>query len=98
MATDEVRHQINVSPVDNEDGTLKGLNLQPQSRNVRKSSDGRQLRRDWWEDDGEPLFVPIGALADLVREMVDWPTYYANGQAARDSKDGWVIPGTESAK
>lgn len=39
----------------------------------------RLLFYEMTEDDGEAIEVPTSKLADLIRELVDWTTYYVTG-------------------
>ena len=85
MAEDRKVTRYNVHPVENPDGTLAGLRIDVDERIERVSDNGAVLDR------GLPvtvqsLEVPQSKVADLVRELVDWPLYYANGEAARDSR------------
>ena len=84
MAVDRKRTEYTVQPMENEDGTLEGLRIQRTERVIRESDTGAILNHGWPTNVGEPLEIPASKVADLVRELTDWPLYYATGQAARD--------------
>ncbi|QSM01184.1 hypothetical protein SEA_NANOSMITE_160 [Mycobacterium phage Nanosmite] len=85
MATDRKITKYEVQPLENADGTLEGLKIQRTERIQRESDNGRVLDYGYpVRDVGEPLEIPASKISDLVRELVDWPLYYATGQAARE--------------
>lgn len=85
MARDVRKTEYNVQPLENPDGTLEGLSIQRTVRVSRVADDGRVLSYGSTEDVGEPLEILANKVADLVRELVDWPLYYARGEAAREA-------------
>ena len=84
MAKDVVIKDFSVQPVE-EHGYLVALTIQPTVRVGRKSSDGKVLSYGMTENDGEPIKIPVSKLADLIRELADWPIYYASGEYALDN-------------
>ena len=86
MAKDVEVLEFYVQPVEDKDGNLEGLSIQPTVRKKRVSDDGKMLSYGVTEDRGEALVVPAGHIADLARELVDWPVYYAVGQASEDRR------------
>lgn len=84
MAVDKKVTSYDVQPIENPDGTLGGLSIQKIERIERVSDTGATLRYGQRNDVGEPLEIPVSKVATLVHELVDWPLYYATGQAARD--------------
>ncbi|AEL17882.1 hypothetical protein TRIXIE_78 [Mycobacterium phage Trixie] len=89
MAEDRKITKYEVSPLDNPDGTLAGLAIQRTERIQREAANGRVLDYGYpTRNVGDPLEVPIGKVNALIGEMVNWLSWYANGDAARDSKAG----------
>lgn len=86
MATDRTITKYEVNSMENADGTLEGLIIQRTARVTRESETGKTLNYGATVNVGEPLEIPISKVADLIRELADWPIYYANGQAARDRR------------
>jgi hypothetical protein len=80
MAKDKAIRKFDVQPVENGDGELRALKIQPTVRWTRESANGKTLDYGSTEDEGEPLIVPIHKVADLVRELTDWPIWYATGK------------------
>lgn len=85
MAQDKKVTKYDVQPVENPDGTLAGLIIQRTERISRVSDKGARLSYGATEDVGDPLEIPLSKVSDLVRELVDWPLWYASGDAARDA-------------
>lgn len=80
MAKDIVRKGFDVQPVD-ENGKLKALVIRPTTRTARVSADGKVLSYGQTEYlENQSLEVPVDKLADLIRELADWPIWYAKGQ------------------
>lgn len=88
MAKDVRIQEFRVQPVE-DNGRLAALTIQPTVKIKRVSQDGKVLSWGWAEDDGEPITVPIKNLADLIRELVDWPTYFASGEYEHDNQGGY---------
>jgi len=86
MAYDKTVTKFNVQPSEDAEGNLTGIRIQCTVATTRMSDDGKELRRGWPEDYGPEMFVPASHVADLARELVDWPLYFATGQAARDRR------------
>lgn len=84
MAKDVVIKDFSVQPVE-EDGHLVALTIQPTVRVGRRSSDGKVLSYGMTRDEGGPITIPVSKLADLIRELADWPIYYASGEYIRDN-------------
>ncbi|AVP41927.1 hypothetical protein SEA_JSQUARED_85 [Mycobacterium phage Jsquared] len=84
MAQDRKITKYEVSPLESANGELEGLKIQRTERIQRESDNGRILNYGWTNDVGEPLEIPASKIPDLVRELVDWPLYYATGAAARE--------------
>lgn len=84
MARDKVIREFRIQPVDGDDGSLAAITIQPTTRTARLSDDGKVLAYGWTVDDGAALEIPVGKLADLIRELADWPIYYASGEYVRD--------------
>jgi hypothetical protein len=85
MAEDRKVTKYDVQPVENPDGTLAGLRIDVDERVERVADNGRVLDR------GFPVTVnsieiPQSKVADLVRDLIDWPLYYATGISARDAR------------
>jgi hypothetical protein len=87
MAQDNKITKYEVQPIENPNGTLAGLRIQRTERFSRVSDSGAVLSYGHTTDVGDPMEIPWNKVADLVRELVDWPLYYANGEAARDRRD-----------
>ena len=87
MATDRKITSYEVQPIENTDGTLQGLSIQRTERITREGANGATLDYGKNVDVGAALEIPISKVADLARELADWPIYYATGQAARDRKE-----------
>jgi hypothetical protein len=86
MATDRTITKFEVSTTENDDGTLLSLNIQRTQRVTRESETGKTLSYGSTVSMGEPMEIPISKVPDLIRELADWPIYYATGQAARDRR------------
>ncbi|AEK10050.1 hypothetical protein FDH96_gp117 [Mycobacterium phage Rey] len=84
MAQDRKITKYDVRPLENADGTLEGLSIQKTERITRESDNGRTLDYGHTVDVGDPLEIPASKVADLVRELVDWPLYFATGRAASE--------------
>ncbi|QXN74107.1 hypothetical protein SEA_MICULUCIGAS_78 [Mycobacterium Phage MiculUcigas] len=84
MAQDRKITKYEVSPIEDESDVLIGLKIQRTERITRESDNGRMLNYGQTVDVGEPLEIPLSKVADLVRELVDWPIYFASGAAERD--------------
>jgi len=69
MAKDVEVLMFCVQPVEDEDGNLEGLSIQPTVRKEEVSDDGKMLSYGVTEDRGEALVVPADHIADLVREL-----------------------------
>lgn len=76
MAEDRKITKYEVNPVE-ESGRLVGLSIQRTERWTRESNNGRTLDYGQTKDVGEPLEIPISKVSDLVRELTDWPIWYA---------------------
>lgn len=84
MAVDRKITKYEVNPIENPDGTLGGLRIQRTERITRESDTGATLNYGSTTDVGDPMEIPLSKVADLIRELADWPMYYANGDAMRD--------------
>lgn len=80
MATNRTVTNFDVRPVEGDDGKLAALKVQRTERVKRVSETGKMLNYGITNDVGEPLEIPIGHVADLVRELTDWPVWYATGK------------------
>lgn len=85
MATNVNKTGFTVQVVENDDGTLAALTIQKTLRVSRVADNGRVLDAGMVSDVGDAMQVPAHYLADLVRELVDWPMYYACGAAAQEA-------------
>ncbi|AIT13552.1 hypothetical protein SEA_SEMPERFI_78 [Mycobacterium phage SemperFi] len=83
MAQDHKITKYNVRPLE-ENNELTGLAIQRTERWERRADNGRVLDYGTTVNVGDPLEVPASKVADLVRELVDWPIYFATGAAARE--------------
>ncbi|QCG76928.1 hypothetical protein SEA_XIANYUE_75 [Mycobacterium phage XianYue] len=83
MAQDRKITKYEVRPLE-ENNELTGLSIQRTERWQRESDNGRVLDYGTTTNVGDPLEVPASKVADLVRELVDWPIYFATGAAARE--------------
>lgn len=79
MAVNRTVTGFDVRPVE-DDGKLTALKVQRTERVKRVSETGKTLNYGFATDVGEPLEVPIGRVADLIRELADWPIWYATGK------------------
>lgn len=84
MAYDKVIQDYDVQPTENEARQFTGVKIQQQRRVARIAEDGKVLAYGHTVDVGEPLIVPASKLSDLIRELADWPIYFATGQAGAD--------------
>lgn len=80
MASDRTVIKFDVRPVENGEGKLTALKVQRTERVKRVSETGKTLNYGITSDAGEPFEIPIGQVADLVRELADWPIWYATGK------------------
>ena len=80
MASDHTVIKFDVRPVENDEGKLTALKVQRTERVKRVSETGKTLNYGLTTDVGEPLEVPISRVADLIRELADWPIWYATGK------------------
>lgn len=78
MARNVERTRFRVSPV-SEGDKLKALQIQKTRRFERVSEDGRTLDYGHAEDIGEPLEIPVHQLTNIVRQIVSWAVYFADG-------------------
>lgn len=76
MAQDRKITKYEVDPIEEND-RLTGLRIQRTERWVRESDNGKLLSRGLTENVGEPLEIPITKIADLIRDLSDWPIWYA---------------------
>ncbi|QTF81501.1 hypothetical protein SEA_TARSUSIV_77 [Mycobacterium phage TarsusIV] len=83
MAQDRKITKYEVRPLE-ENNELTGLSIQRTERWQRESDNGRVLDYGMTKNVGDPLEIPASKVADLVRELVDWPIYFATGAAARE--------------
>lgn len=86
MAYDKTVIDFRVQPTENDEGELTGLRIQKQQRVGRMSDTGAVLSYGTTDDVGDEMVVPVNKLAALVSELIDWPLYYATGQAERDKR------------
>lgn len=86
MAVDRKITKYEVHPMENADGTLEGLRIQRTERTTRESDSGATLSYGQTVDVGDALEIPASKVADLVRQLVDWPLYFATGEAERDMR------------
>ena len=80
MAADSTVIKFDVQPVEDDEGKLTALKLQRTARVKRVSATGKTLDYGSTNDVGESFEVPIGHVADLIRELADWPIWYAVGK------------------
>jgi hypothetical protein len=80
MAVDRTVIKFDVRPVENGEGKLTALKVQRTERVKRVSETGKTLNYGITNDVGEPFEIPIGHVSDLVRELADWPIWYATGK------------------
>jgi hypothetical protein len=80
MAVDRTVIKFDVRPVEGDGGKLTALKVQRTERVKRVSETGKTLNYGVTSDVGEPFEVPIGHVSDLVRELADWPIWYATGK------------------
>lgn len=80
MAIDRTIINFDVQPVEDGEGNLIAIRVQRTERVKRVSETGGVLNRGMTTDVGEALEVPIGHVADLIRELADWPIWYATGK------------------
>ncbi|QBI96580.1 hypothetical protein SEA_WHABIGAIL7_78 [Mycobacterium phage Whabigail7] len=83
MAFDRKITKYEVRPMEI-NGDLEGLSIQRTERIQRESDNGRVLDYGMTQNVGDPLEIPASKIADLVRELVDWPMYFATGAARRE--------------
>lgn len=76
MAHDRKITKYDVRPIE-EGGRLIGLSIQRTERWQRESDTGKLLSRGLTEDAGDALEIPISKVPDLVRDLADWPIWYA---------------------
>ncbi|AMS01066.1 hypothetical protein SEA_ARCHERNM_72 [Mycobacterium phage ArcherNM] len=84
MAQDHKITNYTVRPLE-EGNELTGLSIQRTERWERRADNGRVLDYGLTKSVGDPLEIPASKVADLVRELVDWPLYFATGAAAREA-------------
>ncbi|AZV00870.1 hypothetical protein KIY87_gp25 [Mycobacterium phage Malec] len=84
MAFDRKITKYEVRPLEDADSDLEGLSIQRTERIQRESDNGRVLDYGQTVNVGDPLEIPASKVADLVRELVDWPLYFATGAARRE--------------
>ena len=80
MAVDRKVMKFDVRPIESVEGRLTALKVQRTERVQRVSETGKTLNYGVTSDVGNPLEIPIGHIADLVRELADWPIWYASGK------------------
>lgn len=80
MAVDRTVVKFDVRPTEDIEGKLTALKVQRTERVKRVSENGKTLNYGITNDIGEALEIPIGHVADLVRELTDWPIWYATGK------------------
>ncbi|ASZ75418.1 hypothetical protein PBI_JOSHKAYV_79 [Mycobacterium phage JoshKayV] len=85
MAQDHKITKYDVRPLEDADGDLTGLAIQRTERWERRADNGRVLDYGQTTNVGDPLEIPSSKVADLVRELVDWPLYFATGNARREN-------------
>lgn len=76
MAHDRKITKYEVNPIE-ESGRLIGLSIQRTERWTRESTTGKTLDYGQTKDVGEPLEIPIRKVPDLIKELADWPIWYA---------------------
>lgn len=80
MAYDKKQTSYDVKPVE-ENGKLIALAIRREVRMVRMSDNGKVLDRGWLKANIEEIAeIPIGKIPDLVRELVDWTVWFAQGK------------------
>ncbi|AIW02970.1 hypothetical protein PBI_LARENN_75 [Mycobacterium phage Larenn] len=77
MAQDRKITKYEVSPIEEGD-VLVGLKIQRTERITRESATGKTLNYGYTVDVGDPLEIPISKISDLIRELADWPIWYAS--------------------
>jgi hypothetical protein len=80
MAVDRTVTGFDVRPVEDDEGKLIALKVQRTARVKRVSVAGKTLDYGSTNDVGEAFEIPIGHVPDLIRELADWPIWYATGK------------------
>lgn len=82
MAHNKKITKYDVQPVE-ESGKLIALSLRKETRVQRVSENGRVLDFGWGSSLIEEIAeIPISKIPDLVRELVDWTVWFAQGKDA----------------
>lgn len=77
MAYNKDAHSYDVQPIE-ADGALTGVRITHEKRTVRLSESGSILDYGYsTRAVVAEIEVPINKLSDLVRELTDWPIWYA---------------------
>lgn len=80
MAHDKKITKYDVQPVEY-NGKLIALSLRKEQRVQRVSEDGKVLDGGWASTTIEEIAeIPISKIPDLVRELVDWTVWFAQGK------------------
>lgn len=80
MAKDVVIQGFSVRPVEDDQGNLVALNIQPTKRVARVSEVGSTLFTGQARSEGDPITVPVDKLPELLQKLANWPMYYAMGK------------------
>lgn len=86
MAHDLTITGFTVTPVDDGPDRMIALTIQPTITTSRIAANGAVLTYGEPQPAGDPIVVPANQIADLARELADWPVYYATGRAHADMR------------
>lgn len=86
MAHDLTITGFTVTPIDDGADRLIALTIQPTTTTSRIAANGAVLTYGDPQPTGDPIVVPAHQIADLTRELADWPVYYATGRAHADKR------------
>jgi hypothetical protein len=76
MAHDRKITKYEVQPIE-EGERLIGLTIQRTERWTRESTTGKTLDYGQTKNVGDAFEIPITKVSDLIRELADWPIWYA---------------------
>lgn len=86
MAWNRKTTSYDVHPIENPDGTLAGLRITQDERVDRLSDADAVLKRGEIKEVAS-IEIPWRKVEGLARDLINWPLYYASGNAARDRRD-----------
>jgi hypothetical protein len=84
MAETKKITKYDVNPMELPGGILEGLSIQRTERVTRVADNGRVLDYGHTVNVGDPLEIPISKIGQLIADLVSWPIYFSNGDAARE--------------